>query len=258
MELVARAPHPALRAHVRRYTGYDEAGPEPVRRREIVNGDVILIVSFGPPMRLHDIGTFDSFLVGMHVPVTITEHDGISRGVQVDLTPIGARMLLGGPMHEVAGRVTALDDVVRLDLPERFAAAGSWEERFSLLDAALASRMLEARPPPPDVEWAWRRLEETRGRIAVAELAAELGCSRRHLGNRFRDHVGVPPKAAARVLRFHHALERLGEGGQRWADVALECGYYDQPHLNREFRALAGVPPGELFPFVQDGSPRAA
>src|ERR671917_1214402 len=138
MELVARAPHPVLRPHVRRYTGYDEAGPEPVRRREIVNGDVILIVSFGPPMRLHDIGTFDSFLVGMHVPVTITEHDGISRGVQVDLTPIGARMLLGGPMHEVAGRVTALDDVVRLDPPGRVPAARGRQEGVSPLDAGPA------------------------------------------------------------------------------------------------------------------------
>ena len=39
-------------------------------------------------------------------------------------------------------------------------------------------------------------------------------------------------------MRFHHAMERLRDGGDRWADVALDCGYYDQPHLNREFREL--------------------
>jgi AraC-like DNA-binding protein len=253
MELVVRAPHPALRAHVRRYAGYAEAG-EPVRRREVVNGHVVLIISFGPPLRLLPLGSFDSFLVGMHAPATITEHDGVSRGVQVDLTPLAARMLLGMPMHELAGRVMPFED----ELAERLAEAGGWEQRFAILDAVLGRRLLAAAAPPPDVARAWSRLEETRGRIAVGALAAELGCSRRHLAARFRDHVGVPPKAAARVLRFHHAIERLRDGGDRWADVALDCGYYDQPHLNREFRELAGVPPGALFPFVQDGSGRAA
>ena len=163
-------------------------------------------------------------------------------------------MLLGVPMHEIAGRIMPFEG----ELPDRLAEAGGWEERFAIVDSAIGSRLLAATPPPPDVEHAWQRLAETRGRIGIAALAAELGCSRRHLAARFRDHVGVPPKAAARVLRFHHAMERLREGGDRWADVALDCGYYDQPHLNREFRELAGVPPGELFPFVQDGAGRAA
>jgi len=253
MEYAVRAPHPALREHVRRYTGYAEDG-EPIRRREVVNGRVVMIVSFGPPLRL-DGAAFGSFLVGMHAPVTITDHDGISRGVQVDLSPLGARMLRGAPMHEVAGRVLPLDDPL---LEERLAEAGDWPERFAILDAAIGRRLLAAPPPPPDVVRAWSRLEETHGQIAVGELAAELGCSRRHLAARFRDHVGVGPKAAARVMRFHHAMERLRDGADRWADVALDCGYYDQPHLNREFRALAGVPPGELFPFVQDRARHAA
>jgi AraC-like DNA-binding protein len=257
MEYAVRAPHPALREHVRRYTGYAEDGA-PVRRREVVNGRVVLIVSFGPPLRLESLGSFGSFLVGMHAPVTITEHDGVSRGVQLDLTPMAARMLLGVPMHELAGRVVDLGDVLAEPLDERLAGARSWEERFGILDAALGRRLLAAPQPPPDVARAWSRLEHARGRLTVAELAAELGCSRRHLAARFRDHVGVGPKAAARVMRFHHAMERLGEGADRWPDVALDCGYYDQPHMNREFRELAGAPPGELFPFVQDGAVRAA
>ena len=134
MEYVVRAPHPALRQHVRRYTGYAEAG-EPIRRREVVNAGVVLIVSIGPPLRL-DGAAFGSFLVGMHAPVTITEHDGISRGVQVDLSPLGARMLLGAPMHEVAGRVLPLDDPV---LEERLAEALTWEERFGCSTARSAA-----------------------------------------------------------------------------------------------------------------------
>ena len=60
----------------------------------------------------------------------------------------------------------------------------------------------------------------------------------------------MPPKAYARLLRFQRATEALVAGGEpRLAEVAADCGYADQSHLNREFRALAGTTP---FSFVQD------
>jgi AraC-like DNA-binding protein len=254
-ELVSRAPHPALRGHVRRYCGYVERMTAPQRRREVISGDVVLIVAFGPSMTIRypldpraPEERRTSFLVGLHAPLTVTEHDGVADGVQIDLTPLGAHLLLGLPMHEVAGRVVDLDEALGplgAELPERLAEAPGWEARFSLLDATLARRALAAAPPSPDVARAWHRLAETRGRLPVGALAAELGCSRRHLAARFREQVGVTPKAAARVLRFHHALERL-KAGERWADIAYDCGYYDQPHMNREFREFAGASPSQL------------
>ena len=248
-ELVSRTPHPALQPHIRRYAGYVENGRTPVRRREPISGDVVLIIAWGPSMRF-DGETWDSFLVGMHAPVTVTEHDGVAAGVQVDLTPLGARMLLGAPMHEVAERVVRLDDALGplgAELPARMASARGWDESFAVLDAALGERMLAAPPPPADIAYAWERLTRSRGQLAVEALAAELSCSRRHLAARFRDHVGVSPKAAARVIRFHAAVRRLSAGGGRWADIALDCGYYDQPHLNRDFREFAGITPAQLL-----------
>jgi AraC-like DNA-binding protein len=261
-EVVSRPPHPALRDHVRRYCGYTERMTAPQRRREVISGDVVLIVAFGPAMRLRyplapgaPEERRTSFLVGLHAPVTVTEHDGVADGVQIDLTPLGAHVLLGLAAHEVAGRVVDLDEALGplgAELPERLADAATWEARFALIDAALARRALAAPPPSPDVARAWRRLAETRGRLPVGEMAAELGCSRRHLAARFREQVGVTPKAAARVLRFHHALDRL-RAGERWADIAYDCGYSDQPHLNREFREFAGVTPGELAAAISPG-----
>ena len=99
---------------------------------------------------------------------------------------------------------------------------------------------------PPAVEFAWRRLRDTNGAAPVANIAGELGCSRRHLTQRFSTELGLPPKALARVLRFQRAVGLLRAGGEL-ADVAYTCGYYDQPHFNRDFRALAGVTPSAFL-----------
>jgi AraC-like DNA-binding protein len=49
----------------------------------------------------------------------------------------------------------------------------------------------------------------------------------------------------ARILRFERAtaLLRAGDGRPDWARVAAECGYFDQSHFNRDFKAFAGVTP---------------
>jgi AraC-like DNA-binding protein len=129
------------------------------------------------------------------------------------------------------------------------AAEADWPGRFDRLDAELLARLQGAAAPRPDVAFAWSRLQQTHGALGIGALCAELGCSRRHLAGRFAHDIGLPPKAVARVLRFRRVVALLhGEGARapgRLGELAAAAGFYDQPHLNREFRALAGVTPGE-------------
>ncbi|QBI21048.1 AraC family transcriptional regulator [Egibacter rhizosphaerae] len=83
--------------------------------------------------------------------------------------------------------------------------------------------------------------------MPVGELAAELGWSGRHLTRRFRQHVGLPPKRFARLVRFRRALALLEQAdGPSPAEVALLAGYYDQAHLANEVRAMGGRTPAEI------------
>jgi AraC-like DNA-binding protein len=253
-EMVSRDPDRRLRGHVRDYVGYVEVTPGPLSRREVPSPDITLIISFGPAIGVSDPGAPEaaaqrctSFVAGLHDAPVLTEHAGYQHGIEVRLAPLAARRLFGVPMHMLANRVVALEDLLGRDaerLVERLYEAPGWAPRFALLDDALARRLDAARPPSPGVAWAWGRLRETHGALPVGTLADELGWSRRHLAAQFREQVGVPPKLLARILRFDRVIALLRHADpERWAEVAYDCGYYDQAHFNRDFRQFADSTP---------------
>jgi AraC-like DNA-binding protein len=64
---------------------------------------------------------------------------------------------------------------------------------------------------------------------------------------RFRQQVGLPPKTAARLIRFDAVWRRLADRPPaRWDQIAAECGYADQAHLIRDFRQFTGATPTEF------------
>jgi transcriptional regulator GlxA family with amidase domain len=92
--------------------------------------------------------------------------------------------------------------------------------------------------------------------MPIEQIAREIGWSRRHFSQRFRDEVGLTPKSAARVFRFERACGLIKDQRPSLADVALACGYYDQAHMTREWNTLAGCSPSAWIaselPFLQD------
>ena len=173
------------------------------------------------------------------------------------MTPLGARRFFGLPMGEITGQVVELEDLIggsaARELAERLAVASDWPTRLDLFERTIARRVLGAPPVPTELEWAWQRLLETDGAVPITDLAAELGRSRRHLAVRFREEIGMTPKALARLLRFERAVQRL-RAGDELGDLALDAGYYDQAHFNRDFREFTGSTPTAYRPAVQSGA----
>lgn len=135
---------------------------------------------------------------------------------------------------------SALEEAVERARPERALAA---------LSAGILNRA-RGRSADPACAEAARRLRLTPN-LAIPALAAGLGLSARQLERRFRAHVGLPPKAFARVARFDRAVRRLGDGTPL-ALLALDCGYADQAHFSHEFRSLAGMAPRAYVANRQD------
>jgi AraC-like DNA-binding protein len=90
------------------------------------------------------------------------------------------------------------------------------------------------------------RIVRTRGTVSIRDLAAAVELTPRHLERRFMTMVGISPKRLARIARFQHALSMLDPAAPApGTHTAAACGFADQAHFVRDFRELAGCPPGE-------------
>jgi AraC-like DNA-binding protein len=274
-----------LRGLIGWYSGYRQQGVPPARHRGLPSPYLTLIITLDDPLTVarhpdpaDRPGDYRTLVGGLHTTPALISHPGRQSGVQVQLSPLGARALLGLPAGELAGRDLAADDVlggVAAELHERMRAAADWPARFAILDEVLLARADLDQQVSPDIAEAWRLLVRSGGQVRAAELAGHVGWSPRYLQQRLRTETGLTPKAAARVTRFDRArriLQRQAASGAAsggaasvsgsaaaaggaastsasggavvtLADVAAGCGYYDQAHLAREFRALAGCPP---------------
>jgi AraC-like DNA-binding protein len=256
-ELVRCRPDARLAPYVLEYQGYREWGTTTVRRIEIAQPMVPVIINFGPAWHLGDghkpglMTRHNSFVAGLYSTYAVTENTGASHCLQFNLTPIGAREIFGIPMHELSDRIVDFADVVGhagTQIKTQIAEAPDWPSRFAILERFLMRRVGDAPHVSGTVSQAWARLNETGGTIPVSVLARELACSRKHLAYLFRNEIGLAPKIIGRLLRFRRAVRQceLGLSSGGWAEVALDAGYFDQAHLIRDFRQFAGMTPLEF------------
>lgn len=256
-----RAPSQMLGALVDWYAGYRDVGIPPAQHRGLPSPGLTVIFTLDDELTVakhpdpaQPADSFDTLVGGLHTRPALITHEGRQSGIQLGLSPLGSRALLGMPAAELAGLDVHGHDVLgrfAAELRERLHAAATWDERFAILDRALLSRarMADERAGiSSEVRHAWRRLLQSGGTTPVADLATEIGWSDRHLRSRFRAETGLAPKAAARVIRFDRTrriLQRRAAQGAalRLAELAAACGYFDQAHLDREFGLLAGCSP---------------
>ncbi|BEK98608.1 AraC family transcriptional regulator [Nocardia seriolae] len=260
-------PDPRLRAFVLGYEGYLLRGFAPGTHVGMPGSTLTVIVTIGEPIDIAVSsqpgqlgGRWDMLASGLTTHPAVIVHNGFQHGVQLNLTPGGCRALFGMPAAALGSWIVDLSDVLgpcALELRERLSPLSSWPQRFAVLDEILLRRV---RPVPWDdgLARAWTLLSGPDPAVRVAAVADEIGWSRRHLGNRFSAEFGITPKDAVRVARFERSHRLLRDPVlPPLAEVAAISGYYDQAHMAREWRELAGMPPSvwrerEEFPFVQD------
>jgi AraC-like DNA-binding protein len=253
-----RTPRPVLRPFVQSLWASGTTAERGVTERELVLptpvARVVLRLSDDAPLHVftdaHDpVGRTVSRAVlgGARTRPYLRATSRPLRSVGAQLRPGAAELLTGIPAHELAERHTPLEDIfgrAAEELRERLSGIDSAERQLDVFEDFLAARIsARGRGVDPTIARAIERLATSPDVGAAVE---ESGFSHRKLIETFRRAVGLTPKVYCRLLRFQRALDHFAANPRaRAIDVALDAGYSDQPHLNREFKDLTGLSPGE-------------
>ncbi|GAA1360349.1 helix-turn-helix domain-containing protein [Brevibacterium luteolum] len=260
METVTRPVHPALQSCLAEpMVAYDIVLPVDAVHVGVPSTAATVIIAVEEPLDvgwLHEPNRSTArwcSISGLHLRPALIHTHGLQRGIHLAVTPIGCRALFGAPIGSVATHTVDMDDLPRgltCDEHESIASRTSWTDRLAAAEAMLLTR-LNRWAGDPTVTAAWRLLGSG---LPVAEVAAEIGYSRRHLRNRVRAEFGLTPKEISLLARFENA-QRLVASGASLTEAASSCGYADQSHLSREWKRFVGGSPKartEDFPNLQD------
>jgi AraC-like DNA-binding protein len=270
---VERAADPRLREYVHGYFATSSSLVRVARERHLPAAEVPMVLNFGASHTRVDDGGAQrldhAWVTGLLTRYHLGEALGERRFMVVRFTPLGAHLFLRLSMDSLTDRAVPLDEVdagIASLVRDRVMVSGDWAQRFDAMEALIGSRVAGC-AVAPHIESAWNSLARTWGQMPVGWLAAEAGCSHRQLIQQFRTCVGLPPKKVATLLRFHRLINAAtrngpadsaikpyldgsvppGAEGTRWADIAAECGYFDQSHFIHDFRSFAGATPSEFL-----------
>ena len=257
--MLRRLPGPRLRPFVATLWASDEApddlAPVATRERVLPTGTMHLVLRLSEtPLRVfdgpdgavaHEIG--HGVVGGARTSAYVRDLSQPVISVGAQLHPGAAELVLGVPADELAERHTPLADLWGRscdEAVERLRAVGDLGRRLDLFESILAARLPRVRGLQPEIAQALARFAIGGGSGGVGTVVEDSGYSHRRFIALFRRAVGLTPKVFWRVRRFQRAIARIGTTPESsLAELALDEGYSDQSHLNREFRAFAGLTP---------------
>jgi AraC-like DNA-binding protein len=239
MRYVTRKPGPPLRGIVDYLWALSDA-PGHTRERIVPSGTLEMVVGLGWFRGGVVSGCYDRAF-----DIDTRAHDLI---LGIHFKPGVPARVLGVPAGELANAHVALDDLwgaSATELHERLCAAPNFQQRFELLEQALIARLPDGLDRRPAVSAGLAELEQPG--VAVGHVADLCGLSRRRFIEVFTEDVGMTPKRYSMVRRLQRALTlALRSPSEAWVQIALDCGYFDQAHLCRDWAELTGLPPGAL------------
>lgn len=242
------SPHAALRPFVDRFWVRSGDG-EPEPRRILPDGCIDLLIDLNRGAHAVAVGTMTRAITfDSPAPVRI---------VAVRFRPGGAVPFLAVPADQLTDRVIPCVELgLRWLAPARLEDFAAVDQAARALEQSLLNRLHAIRAPDDLIAHAVKTLLLLPTCPSIEQLSRGLGWSRQHLRRRFMQQVGVGPKQLARVVRMQRAVDVLQRRpSDGIAGTAVALGYFDQAHLSRDLRDLAGVTPlvvqssaGSIFP----------
>ena len=250
----SHTPTPPLDDYIERFW-FCEGAPDHPREHILPSGTVELVVNLrDDEVRIGHCDTPDgsqrfpgAVISGAYSGFFVIDPARHASMLGVHFKPGGAAPFLGLPPGDLTDAHVDLATLwgrSAASLRGRLCEAVTVEERFALLEQTLTARLGIAPGRHRAVPTALAAFEQPG--VCVRDVAAHIGLCQRRFIRVFAAEVGLTPKLYYRVRRFQRAMAQSRKSPD-WARLALECGYFDQAHLIRDFRAFAGLSPTEYI-----------
>jgi AraC-like DNA-binding protein len=254
-----RVPRPPLSQFVELLWFYEGMDADGTKQKLLPDASMELVIDLGEgPKRLYDNRDLSRYKEFSHCWISGLHTQFIVLGVEKGASMMGAHFRTGGgapffrfPVSELSGSVVELDLIWKreiLALREQLLEAATVDQKFDLVESFLCTKARSHLQQDPTISEALQILRSWPV-MPLRDLAARLGLTHRQMLASFDCRVGVTPKVASRIFRFQKTLLAIAtkKTPPDWVEVALDCGYYDQPHLIHEFQQLAGLTPGDYL-----------
>jgi AraC-like DNA-binding protein len=170
--------------------------------------------------------------------------------IGVHFHPGGSHPFLKNPCEELTNLHVSLDDIWSRDIKhvrEALFEAPTIHEKFQLLERWLLSRLNKPLVRHRAVELGLEKLKSNAD-VFISDLADAANLSQRRFIEVFRKEVGLTPKGFQRLIRFQRVLTKVQHlRAPDWSEIALDSGYFDQAHFNRDFKEFSGLTPSQYL-----------
>jgi len=170
---------------------------------------------------------------------------------------VGIRFLPGGIIPFIKDSATNftnqlidLQDIWRkegLNISQKVYEATSIEERIVIIEKTLKDKLVNDNSIPAFLKYALHDIYLNKGNLSIKELSARTYISERHLSRKFNEYIGTGTKVFSNIIRFQQVIRQIDRNKDiEILNLALNNGYYDQSHLNKEFKTFYGITPKRL------------
>ena len=227
--------------------------------RDVVlpDGCIDLLINTGPSFTRFDNHVGQEFqvreyaLIGQRKNAIEISQTAETTFFAIRFTPFGLKSIIPIESSELTGKMLEEDktlkslvDSIRHILEKK----NPFHEKLQRVEEAMEKRFNADFTIKPIIEKATRHILSVHGNFNVSTFCREYKIHKSTLEKYFLTYVGLRPKEFASIVRFNYAHSKLRNGkANSLTQLALECGYYDQSHMIKDFKRFSNSSPSKFI-----------
>lgn len=226
----------------------------PHNTKMLPDGFSDIMINLGEPYHLvwHDGNTQlveGSVMFGQRTKPLLLQQPGAVRMIGIRLMPGSEYLFSGMKASDLVNNFVPLAAINNklTDILQSLTTASTDADKIKYTEALLLA-LLRTDAGVEKALQATHIIMAAKGDVMVEDVALQVAVSYKQLERLFAKHVGLSPKAFARVHRFYNAFAQVRALQKaNWMQVLHNCGYYDQAHFIKDFSYFSGITPTKQF-----------